>query len=158
MSDTIASTEPGTSAMHMSRVFDAPRKLVFEAMAKEEHLLNWFGPNDYPVVRWTHDFTPGGAFTYAMRGPDGQEAGAGGEYLEITENERIVALSRIDANGETIFEVRQTYTFEDAGGGTKLTIDAQILTNKGFPGAGGMNEGWKQTLDRLNTYLAQLTA
>lgn len=154
MSDTTATSTPTATDMHMRRVFDAPRSLVFDAWTKEEHLLQWFGPHSYPVVRWTHDFRPGGSFAYTMRGPDGVEVSGGGEYVDIVPGERIVGRSRIEDGGVVIFEVVQTYTFADApNGGTDFTIDVDVVLDRDFPGRAGMEQGWSETLDRLGEYV-----
>lgn len=151
MTDTAATTTPD---LHITRTFDAPRELVFQAWAKEEHLLNWFGPRTFPVVSWTHEFRTGGRFEYVMQGPEGVRAPGSGEYLEIVENERIVTQSQIVHEGDVIFEVRQVSTFEEVDGATRYTLDAYVLIDKDFPGRAGMEQGWNETLDRLGEHLA----
>lgn len=139
--------------VHIRRVFNAPRARVFAAFADAEQVVAWFGPRAYPAASWTHDFTPGGAFEYEMRGPNGESAPGSGEYVEIVDGERIVSLSRIIHDGTVIFEVRQTMTFADAGGATELSLEHTVLNNDGFPGASGAAQGWSETLDRLDEYL-----
>lgn len=150
MSDTRTSTWAPASSLQLTRVIGAPRALVFSAWAQEEQLVQWYGPRAYPVVSWTHEFVPGGRFSYVMRAPDGSDAPGGGEYVDIVLGERIVGLSRITVEGRVIFEVEQNVTFADsAGGGTQLTVDSHIVRNDDFPGAAGMEQGWNETLDRL---------
>jgi uncharacterized protein YndB with AHSA1/START domain len=147
-----------TPDLTLTRTLDAPRSLVFEAFAKEEHLLKWFGPRSYPVTSWSHDFRAGGSFEYVMEGPGGIQAPGSGEYTEIVEGERIVARSRIVNDGEVIFEVSQVYSFADApGGGTDFTLESYVLLNKDFPGLAGMEQGWQETLDRLVEHLAAVS-
>lgn len=153
MNDTTA--EP-SGDLRIHRVFDAPAARVFDAFADAEQALRWFGPRAYPVVSWRHDFVPGGAFEYEMRGPNGKSAPGGGEYVEIVGGERIVLLSRIAHEGAVTYEVRQTMTFADQDGATGFTLDYEVLENEGFPGAGGAERGWNETLDRLAEHLARL--
>jgi len=151
MTDIATTTTPD---LELTRTFDTPLELVFDAWAKEEHLLNWFGPRQFPVTSWTHDFRSGGSFAFVMEGPGGIQAPGSGRYLEIVPNERIVAQSQIIEDGELIFEVRQVHTFEAVEAGTRFTTRSFVLVDKDFPGRQGMEQGWNETLDRLGELLA----
>src|SRR5690348_4525996 len=75
----------------ITRVFDAPARLLFLAYSKPEHVMKWFGPKGWPVTMCEMDFRVGGQFRMAMTGPSGkQNLPFGGQYLEIVPNERIV--------------------------------------------------------------------
>ena len=77
----------------MTRVFDAPRRLVFEAMTQPEHLVRWFGPHGWTLAACEVDFRPGGAWRFVLRGPDGRDMGMRGVYQEITPPERLCVFS-----------------------------------------------------------------
>ena len=75
----------------ITRVFDAPARLLFEAYSKPEHIMRWFGPKGWPVTMCEMDFRVGGSFRFAMTGPSGrQNTPFGGEYREIVPNRKIV--------------------------------------------------------------------
>ena len=67
-------TPQGATEIHMTRLFDAPRELVFEAHSSCEHMSRWWGPRRYEVGSCEMDFRPGGRFRFAMTGPDGQKS------------------------------------------------------------------------------------
>src|ERR1051326_2726978 len=89
-SPTMTVTLPSDREIRLTRDFDAPRKLVFEACTKPEHLKHWWGPKDYDVVLCESDLRPGGAWRTVQRAPDGNEYAFRGEYREIVPPERIV--------------------------------------------------------------------
>jgi uncharacterized protein YndB with AHSA1/START domain len=142
----------------ITRVFDAPRALVFEAWSKREHLMNWFGPSGYTLPTCEIDFRVGGALTVCMRSRDGEEFRSRGTFREIVVPERIVLESALlDDNGRPRFEDRNVVTFAERDGKTTVTVEANIVKLHDPSAAGaidGMNEGWNQTLDRLAAYLA----
>jgi uncharacterized protein YndB with AHSA1/START domain len=161
-------------AFVMTRDFDAPRSLVFKAWTDPALLIRWWGPRDFinPVVDL--DLRPGGDWLIIMRSPEGVDYPLKGVYREIVEPERIVMtedweehppewqekLRRRDAEGgEPEHEALDIVTFEEyEEGRTALTIrtlfettatrDAMVKT--------GMEEGWSQSLDKLEELLATL--
>lgn len=74
----------------LSRIFDAPRELVFEMYSKCEHIKHWWGPGDWPVTYCNMDFRVNGNWYYCMSGPDGQESWGKGIYQEIVRPEKLV--------------------------------------------------------------------
>ncbi len=154
--------------MVISRVFDAPRELVWKAWTSPEHVMQWWGPHGFtsPVCRM--DFRVGGKFLCCMRTPDGQEFWTGGEYHEIVPQEKIVfSMYFADAEGkrvdpatmgiahEVIDELHDMVTFEDAGAGrTKLTY----FGNEPMASAreSGQLEGMNQSLEKLGEVIASL--
>jgi uncharacterized protein YndB with AHSA1/START domain len=114
-------TTPSDREIAMTRVFDAPRSLVFDAWTKPELLKRWLG------VRggWTFavcevDLRVGGAYRFVWRGPTGAEMGMGGIYREIVRPERLVATEKFDEawyEGEAL----DTTTFVERGGKTTAT-------------------------------------
>ena len=97
-----------------SRLFDAPRELVFSAFTDPEHLAQWWGPNGFTTTMRIFEFRPGGVWRFVMHGPDGRDYQNRITYEEIVRPERIVY--RHDG-GEDVEPVQfsQTLTFEDLG-------------------------------------------
>jgi len=154
------------SELVITRVFDAPRELVWRAWTDPEHFRHWWGPKEYTCPSCTIDLRPGGAWHAAMRGPDGKDLWSKGIYKEIVEPERIVSTDFFSNEaGEHVdpaeyglppefpAEMLVTLTFEDLGGKTRLTV------HQSMPAAMakqmGAYEGWNQSLDKLADHLAQ---
>ena len=90
-------TTPTEREIVMSRVFDAPRELVFEAWTKPELLKRWLGVrNGWELAECEVDLKVGGAYRFVWRGPDGAEMGMGGVYREIVAPERLVSTEKFD--------------------------------------------------------------
>ncbi|HEY9085935.1 MAG TPA: SRPBCC domain-containing protein [Candidatus Tyrphobacter sp.] len=141
----------------ITRVFDAPRDLVFRVWTDPAHVARWWGPKDFTNPRCELDVRPGGAIHIDMRSPDGTVYPMKGVFAEIVAPERLVfSSSALDENGAALFEVLTTVTFVDEGGKTKLTMRAHVT--KTTPGAQmyleGMETGWTQSLQRLADHLA----
>jgi uncharacterized protein YndB with AHSA1/START domain len=112
----------GEREIVMTRTFNAPRKLVFEAFTRPDLLKRWlFGPDDWSLPVCEVDLRIGGKYRYVWRSSkDGQEMGAGGVYREIVAPERIVATERFDEawyEGEALL----TFTFTERDAKTLLT-------------------------------------
>jgi uncharacterized protein YndB with AHSA1/START domain len=138
-----------------TRVFDAPRELVFAAWTDPRHLTQWWGPNGFTTTTQAFDMRPGGVWRFVMHGPDGRDYENRITYDEIVKPERLVYRH---GGGEDVEPVRfrVTVTFEDLGGKTRLTMRAV------FPSAAerdrvveeyGAAEGATQTLARLAGHL-----
>jgi uncharacterized protein YndB with AHSA1/START domain len=84
-------TTPSDREIVMTRVFDAPRALVFDAYTNPEHLPHWFGPRGWTLPVCEIDLRPGGPWRFVLRGPDGTEMGMRGVYQEIAPPERLVS-------------------------------------------------------------------
>jgi len=153
-------TEPENRTLIISRVFDAPRALVFAAFTKPEHLAQWWGPKGWTLPVCTVDFRPGGVWHYCMRGPNGEESWGRAVYREIVEPERIVSVDAFsDAEGNVVAGMPAmviTLTFEEHDGKTTLTNRAQFTTVADVEAAlaMGMMQGLTETWDRLDAYLA----
>src|SRR5580700_488268 len=102
----------------MTRVFDAPRRLVFEAWTKAEHVSRWFAPRPLTLPRCELDFRPGGVFRFFMRAPDGTEYPFEGAFREIVAPERIVFTGKIHEGNDSV----TTVTFAEHDGKTTLTM------------------------------------
>jgi len=138
--------------MILTRVFDAPRELMWKLWTEPEHIRKWWGPKGYTLPGCEMDFRPGGAYRFVMRGPDGEDNPFHGVYREIVRNERIVFTAILD--NLPGHELVTTVTFADEGGKTKLTV--RQTTPPGVPGL-GQNQGWSETLERLADLIAEET-
>jgi uncharacterized protein YndB with AHSA1/START domain/uncharacterized glyoxalase superfamily protein PhnB len=114
-------TVVGDREIVMTRVFDAPRSLVFDAMTKPELLKRWlFGPPGWSFAVCEVDLKVGGAYRYVWRGPDGTEMGMGGVHREIVPPERIVCTQLFDEDW-TGGEAVGTMVLTERDGKTTLT-------------------------------------
>jgi len=154
----------------ITRVFDAPRELVWKACTEAERLARWWGPKGFTMGVCKLDLRPGGVFHYSMRTPDGRELWGRFVYREIVKPERIVFINsfaddkgnaaRNPWNADWPLEVLNTQTFAEHGGKTTLTlrggpINASGTERKTFEaGFEAMQQGFTGTLDQLAEYLA----
>src|SRR5580700_5561399 len=117
-SQRVIFTLPSDREILMTRVFDAPARLVFEAWTQAEHLVHWFGRHGWTLPVCEVDFKVGGEWWFVMRGPKGQEMGMRGVYREIVPYERVVYTESFDDyEGESL----NTLTFAERDGKTTLT-------------------------------------
>lgn len=105
--DTLTVTTPTDREIVLTRVFDAPRRLVFDAWTRPELLRRWFGPHGRELVVCEVDLRVGGAWRYVLRAPDGTEMHLHGVYREIVAPERLVRTETNDgcaaeAGGESL--------------------------------------------------------
>jgi uncharacterized protein YndB with AHSA1/START domain len=152
-----ASTTSAERIVVITRVFDAPRALVFKAWTDAEHLKQWWGPGHgftNPVVE--ADARPGGVIRIDMQGPDGVVYPNRGVFHEIVEPERLVLTTELlDDEGNTRIEVLNTVTFAEENGKTTLTLHARVVrsTPDAAAALAGMEQGWTGSLERLAEYL-----
>lgn len=154
----------------ITRVFDAPRELVWQAWTDPARMAQWWGPRTFTNPVCELDVRPGGAYRIVMCGPDGAEYPFTGVYREVVEPERLVMTGSTGEHPAEWHELLKTHlkggnapreflwmaTFAEQGGKTRLTVrlsfesaairDAMVKM--------GMNEGWSQSLDRLAEALA----
>src|SRR5438309_2607693 len=138
--------------MILTRVFDAPRELMWKLWTEREHIGKWWGPKGFTLPGCEMDFRPGGTYRFVMRGPDGLDNPFHGVYREIVRKERIVFTAILDQLPG--HELVTTVTFADEGGKTKLTV--RQTTPPGEAGR-GQNQGWSETLARLADQRGALT-
>ncbi len=144
----------------ISREFNAPRELVWEAMTDPRHVVNWWGPRGFSTTIEKMDFRVGGVWKHVMRGPDGTNYPNVHIFKEIVKPERIVLSHEGRREGGPGAAFVATWTFED------LSADKTRVTMRGvFPSAAdrdfvvkefGALEGGKQTLERLGEYLPKM--
>ena len=144
--------------MVIVREFNAPRERLFRAWVEPDLLCQWWGPHQFtnPVCRV--DPRPGGAFHIVMRGPDGMEYPYGGILDDYDPPRRLVLAGKIDdGRSEGVFEQLTTVNFLDEGGQTRLVVETSAIkaAPEARPMLEGMSEGWKQSLERLESLLLQ---
>jgi uncharacterized protein YndB with AHSA1/START domain len=143
----------------MTRVFDAPRELVFKAWTETKHVAQWWGPKRFTNPVCEVDVRPGGAIRIHMRAPDGVVYPMTGVFQEIVVPERLVFVSSaLDDKGNSMFDVLSTVTFVDERGKTALTLQLRVIkaTAVAPQYLKGMEMGWTQSLDRLGELLGSL--
>lgn len=147
--------EPGDRALVVTRLFDAPRSLVFLAWTRKEHLDRWCAPHGFTVPYSEGELRPGGAWRSCMRAPDGAEHWLSGRYREVVEDELLVFThGREDQRGKRGHESVVTVRFTDQGGKAKLTFHQAMFDSvEAHDGHAG---GWSECLDRLADHLATL--
>ena len=151
-----SSFEPATRELVLTRIFDAPRRLVFRAWTQPEHVAQWWGPHEFTNPVCELDVRASGAIRIDMRGPDGTVHPMTGIYREVVEPERLVFTSAaLDGSGRPLFEVLHTVTFAERGGRTTVRVQSRVLmtTPAGAPYLAGMEAGWSQSLERLGEHL-----
>lgn len=136
----------------LTRVFDAPRDLVFDAWTQPEHLRHWFGPKGFTTPTAGSDVRPGGAFRIAMRAPDGTVYWAQGVYRELVRPERIVCTMSGEGEEGTIADSLLTVTFLERSGKTLVIVHQTGVPLSGLAGA---SQGWSESLDKLAAHLAR---
>jgi uncharacterized protein YndB with AHSA1/START domain len=144
---------PSEREVLLTRVFAAPREMVFKALSQPELLKRWCGPSGWTMAVCEVDFTVGGKWRFLMRRPDGKEFGQFGVYQEIVPNEKIVNTELWDDwdAGETLV----TTILTEADG--KTTFTSTIL----FPSEevrdvvlkGGLEHGAGESYDKLEELL-----
>lgn len=161
------STPSSEEKLIITRVFDAPRELVFECWTDPAHIVNWWGPAHFTCPYAAADPRPGGEFHFCMRLQDGQDFWSKGKYLEVVRPERIVSTMYFsDAEGrrlkpadyglspEVPEEMLDTVRFEALEDGrTRLTLerDTPLALSKKV----GEDEGWRQSLDKFSAEVAR---
>lgn len=157
--------------LQITRVFNAPRELVFKAWTEPERLARWWSPRGYSVRVAAFDLRPGGVFHYCQTAPNGQEQWGKFVYREIVAPERLVYVNSFaDPQGNTVrapfsadwpLEIMNILTFSEQGGKTTLLMrggpinptDAERATFAGMREA--VQGGFSGTLAQLDEYLAE---
>jgi uncharacterized protein YndB with AHSA1/START domain len=150
---TLKVTTPTDREIVLTRVFDAPRRMVWDAFTKTELLKRWFGPRGWSLVVCEVDLRVGGGFRFVLRGPDGKDLGMRGVYREIAAPERSVHMESFD---DFPGESQVTAIFAEKDG--KTTMTATVL----YPSREvrdiviqtGMEHGAAESYDKLAELLA----
>lgn len=163
------SADDKVERMTITRIFDAPRELVWKAWTEPEYVMQWWGPKGFTAPVCKMDFRVGGKALFCMKSPDGQEFWNGVEYHQIIPPEKIVSSmyfadsegNKVDSSHygiehEAVEGAYDTTLFEDLGNGqTKLIFIGNEPTNEAVKS--GEFEGWKQILDKVAAVVAGLS-
>jgi uncharacterized protein YndB with AHSA1/START domain len=156
-SDTFKTSTPSDREIVLTRLFDAPRSLVFDAMTKPEHVRRWWGILDerYSVTACEIDLRPGGAWRFVGRGPQGEVAFYG-VYREIAAPERLVFTEIYAPFPEVESVVASLFTEEDRK--TRLTVTARYpsVEVRDMVLKSGMEKGAGISYDRLEDLVREL--
>jgi uncharacterized protein YndB with AHSA1/START domain len=141
----------------ITRLFDAPPEVVFEAWTNPEQMAQWWGPEGFTNPVCELDVRVGGDWRMVMRAPDGAMYLCRGVYLEIVVPERLVFTNiAVDDEGTPVLDCLTTVMFEEEAGTTRLTLRTRAVAL--VPGAveklAGMDTGWSKSLDRLTREMA----
>lgn len=142
--------------MTITRLFNAPREIVFKAWTDVNQLKKWWAPKGFTNPVCEIDAAPGGKILIHMQAPDGIVYPMEGEFHEIVESEKLVFTSvALDEKEKRLFEILNTITFAEEDGKTKLTLHTAVsnIIPEAKPYLDGMNTGWNMSLDRLNDLL-----
>lgn len=139
----------------LSREFDAPPELVFEAFSKPEHIGQWWGPNGFTTTTKSMEFKVGGEWIFTMHGPDGTDYPNHIVYTEIKKPELLKYDHYGHKDEEDVPHFKATIVFKDQDGRTKVNMRMLFPTAEARNEAAefGAVEGGKQTLNRLEKYL-----
>ena len=140
----------------ITRIFHAPRALVWKAWADPKHMIQWMGPRNHPARHIEGDFRPGGAWRRAMTGEGGDDLWHGGVYREIVEPERMVFTFAWDGDdGKPENEMLITITFAEEGANTKMTFHQTLFRSAEQCNNHIASWGLTGTFDRLEEFLAK---
>jgi uncharacterized protein YndB with AHSA1/START domain len=160
MSDTAGTPVTEGHEIEITRTYDAPRELVFDAWTKGEHLKNWYAPTGFTVPEVQSDAREGGIYRLAMRSPEGQDFWTQGTYREVVPPERLVLSQGVlGPDDKPLFETITTVTLTYEGGKTTVTVRERVEKIFDPAAAGplsGMEPGLHMVLDNLSEYLKKL--
>jgi uncharacterized protein YndB with AHSA1/START domain len=141
----------------ITRMFDAPRELVFRLWSDPEHLVHWMGPREYPAMKVDNDFCVGGKWRIGLQAVDGDEdLWQSGVYREIDPPRKLAFTFAWEGNkgGTPPNETFVTIELEDMGGKTRMTFKQFLFDTTS--NRNGHNYGWNSSFDRFDLYLAEL--
>lgn len=149
-------TTPSDREIVITRVFDAPRRLVWEAWTNPEHVPRWMlGPEGWTMPVCEIDLRPGGAWHFVWRRADGTEMAMRGVYQEVVPPERLVST---EAWGGDWPETLNTLLLSEDGGKTTITQRVVYASKEARDAAlkTGMTEGMTESFNRFAEYLATM--
>ena len=158
---TLTVTTPTATDILMTRTFDAPRQLVFDALTHPDLLRRWYGPHGYNLIVCEIDLRIGGSWRYVVRAPDASEMVLHGRYLEIDPPELLVTTAaNDDCDAVAGTQSLETTVLTEDAGRTTLTSTSRYPTQLIRDAAlhSGMEHGVAQGYDRLAQALRPLEA
>ena len=157
-SETFKVTTPSDVEIRLTRLFDAPRRLVFEALTKPEHVRRWWGilGDGYSVPVCEIDLRPGGKWRFIGRGPDGDIPAFYGEFREIVPHERIVQTEIFEPYPDA--PAVNTTILTEENGKTRVTVTSVYGSQeiRDMVLQTGMEQGAAISYDRLEDVAREL--
>jgi uncharacterized protein YndB with AHSA1/START domain len=158
MTEQLVLTTPSDREIVLSRTFDAPRRLVFDAFTRPDLLVRWYGAYGWQLVMCEVDLRVGGSWRYVSEGPDGAVMGQSGTYLEIDPPDRLVVTELFDDQsypGETTI----THEFDEDHERTTVTTTLTFATPAGRDIVLGypMAHGVAESFERLTSVLVEMS-
>ena len=147
--------DPADRTLTITRVFDAPRELVFKAWTDKQHAMMWWGPKHHPATQVDMDVKPGGRWRHCLKSVEtGKDLWHGGSFREVVPPERLVFTFAWEESGERGLDTLVTVTFEDLDGKTRMTMHQTPFQSLGE--RDGHGEGWSSAFDRLDEHLTKI--
>lgn len=142
----------------LTRVFNAPRTLVYKAWTEPKHVAQWWGPKGFTNPLVELDVRPGGIWRIHMQGPDGTIYPSKGVYQEIVPPEKLVMTDGFDQDPKPAQDMIWTVTFDEVENKTQVTIRVRCATiaDREKIKEMGWREGTTQMLERLADYLPKM--
>ena len=149
-----ASTQTAERELTITRVFDAPRELVWRAWTDREMAMQWAGPQGFTALDFKLDPRPGGEWLLKMHSAGSGELTNRGVVREAVEPERLAFTFAWDnEDGTPGHEMLITIDFADVGGKTEMTFRQGVFES--VEDRDGHREGWSESFDKLAGYLAR---
>jgi uncharacterized protein YndB with AHSA1/START domain len=153
-----ATDATGLPELTFTRVFDAPRELVFKVWTDPYHVAQWWGPHGFAIPVCNVDARQGGRFDVHMQGEDGTILPSVGEFFEVVPPKRIIFSSNLeDGHGNRLIEVVNTITLEEEGSKTMMRLHVKVT--RAVPEVadrvGGMEAGWTESLQRFEAEIVR---
>lgn len=144
----------------LTRVFDCPRRLVFEAWTQPQHMRQWYGCGMAELLVCEIDLRVGGAYRFIMRQPDGSTGKIHGVYREVTAPSRLIYTQAYISEAFASPHALITTSFVEARGKTTLTSTAlhETRADRDAHLASGVERGAAASLDSLERHLATMTS
>lgn len=157
MTETTSTTGPADRELVITRVFDAPRELVFRAWTDPARLAQWWGPRNFTAPSVDLDLTEGGRWRTCIRSEaDGTEYWSRGVYREIVAPERLVfTFAWEEPEGSPGTETLVTVVLDDEGDRTRMTFHHAAFSSA--KERDSHEEGWAESFDDLAAVLAPAT-
>lgn len=147
--------KPATRELVITRVFNAPRELVFKLWTDPDHVKNWWGPKAHPSVEMKMVVRPGGTWRACLQSVEtGEKLWHKGVFREVIKPERIVFTFAWEEEGERGLETIVTITFAEQNGKTQMTFHQAPFQSVGE--RDGHQGGWRSCFDRLDEHIAFL--
>lgn len=148
--------EPGKQEIVVTRLFDAPRDLVFKVSMDPALIPQWWGPGNLKTIVDKMEVRQGGIWRYVQQDPDGNSYGFHGVYHQIDAPRQVV--STFEFEGMPGHVILQTTTFEEQGNQTRLTVQSvyQSVADRDGMLDSGMEKGEAESYDRLTELLVKV--